>query len=283
MNWKEYENEVFNSLSAYYINDEIRLDVSIRGRYSGRSRQIDIYIRQELNNSDFITIIDCKNYKKKINIKTVESFISMIEDVNADYGVIVSELGYTKGALKRALNNPKGVDLDIYDFKSLTDQFQAESAIPYSGKNAVLVHAPFGWIVDGRHQEIPSICFLYKRGLTFDEALAGGEFAYINFWKTQDSLPSIRQLSDFQLDNIRQHRQIEDIEYQESINTVKKKALIRIVKKKDDPLIEITGFIQFDNFIFFCVCNTTELFVKRNIRKMHLLIRQTLPFKVKRG
>lgn len=283
MNWKEYENKVFDALSVNYIDDVVEKNFRVKGRYSKRSRQIDIYIKQRINDSDFITIVDSKNYNKKINVKTVESFISMIEDVGADYGILISELGFTKGALLRATNNPKGIDLDIYDFKSITHQLQGEYAFPLADKNAALILAPFGWIVDAKKREIPAICFLYKRGLTFEEALSGGEFAYVNFWNIEDDISNIKKLSDYQINNMSQIWEIENIDYQPSFNNLGNDALVRIIQRSNYPLIEITGFIRFDDFIFFCVCNTTEVYAKRNLRKMHTLLKQTLPLKVKRS
>jgi hypothetical protein len=283
MNWKEYENIVFEALSIHHMHDLLKQDFHIIGKYSKRSRQIDIYIQQNINNIEFITIIDCKNYNKKINVKTVESFISMVEDVGADYGIIISELGFTKSALLRAVNNPRGIDLDIYDFKDITHHLQGESAFPNAGDNMVFVIAPFGWIVDAKKSEIPVLCLLYKKGLTFEEAINSGEFGYIDFWDIRKKNYSIKELSDFQVNNIRQDQQIESIEYQASINSLCKESMIRIVRIEKYHFIEITGFICFDNFIFFCVFNSTELYLKRNIRKMHILLKQTLPLNVRRN
>ena len=146
-----------------------------------------------------------------------------------------------------------------------------------------LILAPFGWIVDAKRRDIPATCFLYKKGLTFEEALTGGEFAYINFWSLKDNNFSIQDLSKFQERNIEENQKIEKIEYHSSMNILGKESMVRIIRIKDYPLIEITGFIHFDDFIFFCVCNSIELFFRRNLRKMHLLLKQTLPLKIKKG
>lgn len=283
MDWKKYEIEVFEALSTHYRDDNIEKDKHILGRYSKRQRQIDIFIQQKINNEYFITIIDCKNYNKKIDVKTVESFISMVDDIGGDYGIMISEVGFTKSALNRAFNNPKNIELDIFDFKEITHHLQAESALPYSGSNMAIVHAPFSWIVDAKRRDIPVICFLYKKGLTLDEAFANGEFAYINYWNTEFNNMSIFDLSKIQEENIMNNDTIESIEFINTEHSFMKDAKIRIIKIVNYPFIEITGFIKFDDFIFFCVCNTKELYLKRNFRKMQLLLKYVLPIKIKKS
>jgi hypothetical protein len=260
--------------------DFIKKDYSIKGRYSKRQRQIDVFIKQRINGQDFTTIVESKNYNKKINVKIVESFISMADDIGADYGIMISEIGFTKSALQRAFNNPKDIELDIYNFKEITHNLQTECALPYLDDNMVLILAPMGWIVDAKRRDFPIACFLYKKGLTFDEAISSGEFAYTNFWKSDKDNFSIMDLSKLQEDNISQNLKIEKIEYIKNENVLGKDAMVRIVRFTDYPLIEITGFIRFDEFIFFCVCNTRELYLKRNHRKMQLFLKYILPLKI---
>jgi Restriction endonuclease len=281
MEWKKYEIEVFEALSVYYIDDIIEKDKHILGQYSKRQRQIDIFIEQKINDKSYITIIDCKNYNKKINVKTVESFISMVDDIGGDYGIMISEIGFTKSALNRAFNNPKNIELDIFDFKEITHHLQGESGMPYSNNNMTLIHAPFSWIVDAKKTNKPALCFLYKRGLTLEEAFNSGEFAYINYWDTKLNNISIRDLSRIQESNITIKDTIESIEFINTEHTLKNEAIIRIIKIINYPFIEITGFIKFNDFIFFCVCNTKEFYLKRNLRKMELLLKYVLPLKIK--
>ncbi len=279
--WQEYENKIFEILSAYHIHDDIGRNVKIKGRFSKRSRQIDIYISQKVKGRVFTTVIECKYYNKKIDVKTVESFISMVDDIGADYGILVTELGYSKSAYLRASNNPKGIDLDIYDVNAINNQLQAEGAIPHAGDNGALVLAPFGWTVDAKRRDVPVLCFLYKKGLSFEKAMEGGEFAYIDFWNLTKKYYTIEELSKLQESNLGKKKDITSIEYLESANALGYECMVRIIRMKDYPLIEIAGLIKFNDFIFFCVCNTPIVFEKRNLRKMHLLLKQILPFKVK--
>jgi hypothetical protein len=279
MDWKAYEVEVFDALSAHHINDTIIKNHKVRGIYSKRSRQIDVYINQKINNSDYVTIVDSKNYNKKINVKTVESFISMIDDVGADYGIMISEKGFTKSALNRAFNNPKNIELDVYNFAEITHHLQAEGAIPYTGGNAALILAPFSWIVDATRRP-GSICYLYKKGLTIEEALASGEFAYINFWGTEKTPMTVEELAANQEQFIAQVDIIENSQLFQTEHTLGLDAQIRVTKIKGSQLIEMAGYIKFEDFIFFCILHTVEIFHKRNFRKLQLLLRNILPMKI---
>lgn len=278
--WQDYESRIFEILSAYHLHDKIERNVKIKGRYSKRSRQIDIYISQTIHGHSFTTVIECKYYNKKIDVKTVESFISMVDDIGADYGILVTELGYSKSAFLRAANNPKGIDLDIYDLNAINSQLQAEGAIPHAGGNGALILAPFGWTVDAKRREVPVLCFLYKKGLSFEEAIGSGEFAYVDFWNLTKKHYSIQELSKLQESNLGKEKEITAVEYLESANALGYECMVRIIRMKDFPLIEIAGLIKFKDFIFFCICNTPTVFEKRNLRKMHLLLKQILPFKV---
>lgn len=282
MDWKKYKDQIFDILSTQHRHDYILKNHRIKGRYSNRSRQIDIFIKTSTKAEDYTIVVDCKNYNKKIDVKTVESFISMVDDIGADYGIMISELGFTKSAIHRAVNNPKGIELDIFSLSELYHYMQAEAAMPYSNDNMALILAPFGWIVDAKKRDIPALCYLYKRGLSFEEAIISGEFAYVNFWKSDDPNFSIEDLSKIQEKNILDTygQKIEKVEFIEAECKFSKETKIRVIKTIDYPLIEITGFIKFSDSIFFYVCNSIPLYEKRNIRKTHVFLKNVLPFKV---
>lgn len=276
MQWNEFEKKVFEELSNYYIGEKIVFDHAIKGRYSNRSRQIDIYIEEDIGGKKVITVVDCKFYNKDVDIKSVESFISMADDIGADIALMITEKGYSKSALKRAFNNPKNIELDILNFKELKHNLQGDLAIPYSGRNAALVRAPFGWIVDAKRTEY-ALCFLFERGLDLNSAMKEGEFAYINFWNNLKDKYSVKQFSEIQKKVLEQEFSIESNTYFSTFNELGKDSGIRVTKKENEPLIEIAGYIRFDDFIFFCICNCKESMSKRNTTKIRLLLKYVLP------
>lgn len=68
--------------------------------------------------TDTTLVVDCKCWKSRIDIKGVDSFISMIEDVGADIGLIVTTIGATDGASERA-RQARAVQLKVLSLDEL--------------------------------------------------------------------------------------------------------------------------------------------------------------------
>lgn len=102
--WKLYERMV-----ARLMADELSTDLcvtpnaSIRGSITGIKRQIDVLIetRHDTDNTRRV-IVDAKRRRRKIDVKDVEAFRGMMEDVGATHGYIVCSRGHTAAAEKRA-------------------------------------------------------------------------------------------------------------------------------------------------------------------------------------
>ncbi|SEP06022.1 restriction endonuclease [Mucilaginibacter sp. OK283] len=280
MDWGKYEEEVFGACKLSFPNAQVVKDVKIRGRHSKRSRQIDIMITETVGGKEIKIAVDCKYYNKKADIKKVESFIGMLDDIGADKGLMISEKGYTESALQRAYNNPQHLELDIYSLEDFKDRFHGELAIPMAGENGAIIVAPFGWIVDARRTP-GAICYLYQRGLTFDEAGEARELAYINFWDKKSGSDTLDNLLKLQEDGIRDGRKVNYINYQDSIQRNDAKTVIRIANVENYPAIEVAAFIDFKNFIFFCVWFSKEVNIKRNIRKLENMMKSVIPLTVR--
>ncbi|MFB9080241.1 restriction endonuclease [Flavobacterium procerum] len=117
--WKEYETKLFDFLKQNYPECEIEFNDSIFGVYSRTERQIDFAIRGNLAGKRILGIVDCKYYNKKINIKTVESFIGMMQDVNANFGLMITNHGYSKAAKNRVKYS--NLKLDVLKFNDLKE------------------------------------------------------------------------------------------------------------------------------------------------------------------
>jgi hypothetical protein len=101
--------EVYERMIARLIADQLATDLCVTpnarivGRISGRSRQIDVLIDSR-HDTDYTRriIVDAKNRKRKIDVRDVEAFRGLMEDVNATHGYLVCPAGRTKAAEKRA-------------------------------------------------------------------------------------------------------------------------------------------------------------------------------------
>lgn len=113
--WRQYEwliskifHDEYASLRTKVINN-----TSVLGEYSERSRQIDILVESDQSK----TMIECKYYSRPIDIKAIETFLSMFSDVKADFGILISSSGFTKSALKRIREFPKQISLEHIDWE----------------------------------------------------------------------------------------------------------------------------------------------------------------------
>jgi hypothetical protein len=281
MDWSKYEEKVFESCKLHFRDAIVSKNVKKRGRYSKRQRQIDILIEQEISENIISTVIDCKFYTRKVDVKKVESFIGMLDDVNATRGILITEAGYTKSALERAYNNPLHLELDIFSLHEFRHIFQAMLALPYSGENAVILVAPMGYIVDGQRNGF-SLCTLYQRGLTLEEAFKKKEFAYINFENKTESCTSLEEHIVSQEKYMKDKLKVEEIYYQNLSIRHDAKTRIRIADIMNYPALEITGFVEFNDFIFYCVWFSERNAIKRNMRKLEILMKNIIPIKIKK-
>ena len=56
---------------------------------------------------------------------------------------------------------------------------------------------------------------------------------------------------------------------------------IRCFEEPTYPAPEYTGFVEFDDFIFFCVMLTPREVANRNLRRLNYILRSVVPFHVK--
>lgn len=278
--WEKYEKDVFDLCQSHFEGGTVTKNEKQRGRYSNRSRQIDVQVKYQFGDSSNTTIIDCKRYSSPINVKNVEEFIGMLDDLGADKGIMIAPNGYTKSALERAANAPTHLELDICTFEEL-QKFQGLVAFPYTDNNSVFIEAPFGCVIDAKKDDrIGAICTIYRRGFILDDAFTEKEFAYVNFWKKDDDIQSLDKLLEYQQKYMESHYQSPNINLSESLPCRGIQAKIRIAEFKENPIIELTGFVEFDNFIFFCVWLSKKVDVRRNRRKLEQLIKIATPIEI---
>lgn len=279
MNWKKYEKEILCYFQETYPETKISFDQRVLGKFSKTQRQIDVLIEGEIAGYTIRIAVDCKYFTKKIDVKEVESFCSMVEDVEAHQGVLITQKGYSKAAINRAHYGNHKVELDIINFDELKD-FQSFEALPYVGHFCVIVPAPFGWVLD-LVDRINSFATLHQRGLTLNEAKKKNEWMYMQFWERDEQCSNIESLIEFQNANILQINKKSNFTYN---NLVKRQdgrtTKIRIADIPSYPAIEVTGFIEFDSHIFFVVLFTPKELLGKNLRKLQHILKVALPTEI---
>lgn len=120
--WQKFESLVAHIQSTFAPEAKITPNEKIRGKRSKTLRQIDIAVRQKIGQYEVFIAVDCKDYRRRVNVKDVEEFIGLAEDVDANKGAIVSASGFSKAAKTRAedagINVYRLVDAEKHDWQT---------------------------------------------------------------------------------------------------------------------------------------------------------------------
>jgi Restriction endonuclease len=89
-----------------------RIVASIHRQFDGQAtitenelingRQIDVSIRKIVAGYKNLIILECKDYKRKVEVGKVDELIGKMQAVKASQAILISDSGFTKGAIKRA-------------------------------------------------------------------------------------------------------------------------------------------------------------------------------------
>lgn len=121
LDWRDFEAFV----QAMYAEDPnlvVQHDVTEEGK-SGARRQIDVKVTQKTKLHTYVTLVECKRWKEKIDRQRVDVLAASIDDLGAAKGVIFTTTGYEAGAEKYA----KAKNIDLFVVRDLTD---AEWGLP---------------------------------------------------------------------------------------------------------------------------------------------------------
>lgn len=99
--WREFEQLVAKIYTQATPEANVKHNYFIEGK-SGRRRQIDVSIESSQGLHSYLTVVECKRYARRVGIRDVEAFITKIQDVRADKGVMVSIVGFDEGAQAQA-------------------------------------------------------------------------------------------------------------------------------------------------------------------------------------
>jgi Restriction endonuclease len=106
---------------------QITHNAKIKGRVTGRSRQIDVLVRKKVGQYDMTIIIDCKDHARPVDVKGVEEFHGLVDDVGANKGALVCPTGFTETAKKRAA----GFMIDLYSpIDTDPHKWQVKASVP---------------------------------------------------------------------------------------------------------------------------------------------------------
>lgn len=101
--WKLFESIVSDIQKKISPDAKITRNGKFHGKRSQTLREIDIAIQQKIGQYDIFIAVDCKDYKRPIDVGILGTFIDLVNDVGANKGVMVASNGFTDSAKKRAV------------------------------------------------------------------------------------------------------------------------------------------------------------------------------------
>lgn len=100
---KQFEALLHDIYTALVSNEQyssVERDVQLDG-HDG-PRQIDVLIRSQVAGMPLKTVIECRDFNKRLDVTAVDAFQSKLVDVGANKGVLVSRRGFSGTAIKKA-------------------------------------------------------------------------------------------------------------------------------------------------------------------------------------
>ena len=120
--WKRFEDLAASIQRDLAPGATVNQNERIRGRRTGVLREVDIAVRQHIAQYDLLIAIECKDYQRKVNVKDVEGFIGLADDVGANQAAMVAARGFTETAKTRAAHAGirlfRLVDAEAHDWQS---------------------------------------------------------------------------------------------------------------------------------------------------------------------
>lgn len=117
--WREYEQHIVSVFQEKFPKLSVTPSDHVWGQFSRVKRQVDVSLRGVMADNDLLGVAECKHFNRKVDVKVVDSFIGFLEDVKANFGVIITNRGFTQAATNRA--SIKDIELDIIKFNQLDD------------------------------------------------------------------------------------------------------------------------------------------------------------------
>lgn len=89
--WQKFERLVAAIHAAKSKGAAVKWNDIIQGR------QFDVSIRFKFGLHDYLTVIECKDYKDKVSVDEVDAFVTKSHDVHASKAIMVAANGYQSG------------------------------------------------------------------------------------------------------------------------------------------------------------------------------------------
>ncbi|MEU9606394.1 restriction endonuclease [Streptomyces sp. NPDC048057] len=115
-NWLRFEKRIVEEARRMYPGAQVQHNAHVRGRISGKLRQIDVLVTARVGPHEIMVVIECKWRRRPADVGVVDSLVGKLQDVGADRGVLFANRLPTEAALNR-MRNAVQPRLDGYVFE----------------------------------------------------------------------------------------------------------------------------------------------------------------------
>jgi hypothetical protein len=122
--WQQYQEEAAALFRLLGLDPKTEARVTgVRGEHD-----IDVYVTGSLHGIKFTWVVECKAWQSNIPKEKVMALAAIVEDIGADRGFLLSEIGFQSGAIRQA--SKRNITLtSIQDLKETVDANAADQAL----------------------------------------------------------------------------------------------------------------------------------------------------------
>jgi hypothetical protein len=141
MTWQRYEKAILEKYIREFLAPAFRVEpvgdapFSFMGRHSGVPRQLDVAVFRAGASHPFL-VVDAKHWEGRLDVADIEAFLGLVDDVDAQLGVLVASSGFSKSSHSRVKGARQPIDLQI---------ISAEDALRYDWLRAGRALFPADW------------------------------------------------------------------------------------------------------------------------------------------
>lgn len=132
--WREYQVEV----AAFFRRQGCNAEVEKKVRGVRSKHEIDVYVQFHRSGIECTWVVECKLWKSKVPKEKVMALKSIVDDIGADRGIIVSEKGFQSGALDAVRDSNITLVTSLEEFEKTVSTISKEEQLIYSDSEAGL-------------------------------------------------------------------------------------------------------------------------------------------------
>src|SRR5680860_117317 len=151
--WRQYQE----AAAAHFrsVGLEAQTDVKLEGARALHAIDVAVHLRQAGHQA--LWVVECKDWARPIPKERVLVLAEVVKDLGADRGVLLSESGFQKGALRAAANtNLELTSLSGLRARSEMERAQSHAAVLLNALRTPVVSARFELLPAPAHPKLPA-------------------------------------------------------------------------------------------------------------------------------